>query len=83
MQIFQRLINTISEEGNNSFDSSLLNERVLHNETSTERYESVDPITGAQSVSIVERSVTQREVQTKSGLFIFFRLSFMRAMMLL
>lgn len=40
----------------------MLNERVLHNETSTERYESIDPITGAQSVSIVERSVTQREV---------------------
>jgi hypothetical protein len=58
----QRLLGNISEEASHAHDN--INERVLQNETSVERFESVDPITGAKTVSVVERSVTQREVST-------------------
>lgn len=38
------------------------NERILQNETSFERREYTDPITGAATISLIERSITQREV---------------------
>uniref|UniRef100_A0A914XB08 PDZ domain-containing protein n=1 Tax=Plectus sambesii TaxID=2011161 RepID=A0A914XB08_9BILA len=57
-----RLAN-ISEEGAHNN----VNERVLQNETSVERFESVDPVTGAKTISVVERSVTQREIEMSSN----------------
>uniref|UniRef100_A0A914VE24 Uncharacterized protein n=1 Tax=Plectus sambesii TaxID=2011161 RepID=A0A914VE24_9BILA len=59
-----RLAN-ISEEGAHALNN--VNERVLQNETSVERFESVDPVTGAKTISVVERSVTQREIEMSSN----------------
>lgn len=50
---------SISEERGSA---SPIHERVLQNETNTERTESVDPLTGARTVTVIQTSVTQREV---------------------
>ncbi|VDO27693.1 unnamed protein product [Brugia timori] len=58
-QINNRLANIIEEHNNSPL---LGNEKILQNETSFERNEYVDPITGDTTISLVEKSVTQREV---------------------
>ncbi|MCP9263111.1 hypothetical protein DINM_006457 [Dirofilaria immitis] len=52
-QINNRLAN-ITEEHNNS--SLPINEKILQNETSFERNEYIDPVTGAATVSLVEKA---------------------------
>uniref|UniRef100_A0A2K6VVR3 Uncharacterized protein n=1 Tax=Onchocerca volvulus TaxID=6282 RepID=A0A2K6VVR3_ONCVO len=58
-QINSRLANITEEHTNSSLP---INEKILQNETSFERNEYIDPITGAATVSFVEKSITQREV---------------------
>ncbi|VBB25787.1 unnamed protein product [Acanthocheilonema viteae] len=58
-QINSRLANITEEHSN--FPPPI-NEKILQNETSFERNEYVDPITGATTISLVEKSITQREV---------------------
>uniref|UniRef100_A0A183UQY5 WH2 domain-containing protein n=1 Tax=Toxocara canis TaxID=6265 RepID=A0A183UQY5_TOXCA len=60
-QINSRLTN-ISEESTSVGSPVPTNERILQNETSFEKHEYTDPITGAATVSLIERSITQREV---------------------
>lgn len=59
--LLQRLANISEEPGTPTLPLSP-NERILQNETSVERNEYIDPVTGAATMSLVERSVTQREV---------------------
>uniref|UniRef100_A0A0R3S5A6 BZIP domain-containing protein n=1 Tax=Elaeophora elaphi TaxID=1147741 RepID=A0A0R3S5A6_9BILA len=58
-QINSRLANIAEEISNSPLP---VNEKILQNETSFERNEYIDPITGAATVSLVEKSFTQREV---------------------
>uniref|UniRef100_A0A0N5AAW3 EHBP1 n=1 Tax=Syphacia muris TaxID=451379 RepID=A0A0N5AAW3_9BILA len=60
-QINSRL-NNISEEPSSGMLLHSPKEKILQNETSIERNEYIDPVTGAATISLVERSVTQREV---------------------
>ncbi|VDK69222.1 unnamed protein product [Litomosoides sigmodontis] len=62
-QINSRLANITEEHSNCSLP---VNEKILQNETSFERNEYIDPITGATTVSVVEKSFTQREINTSS-----------------
>ncbi|OZC05277.1 hypothetical protein X798_07713 [Onchocerca flexuosa] len=64
-QINSRLANITEEHTNSSLP---INEKILQNETSFERNEYIDPITGAATVSLVEKSITQREINTSSTL---------------
>uniref|UniRef100_A0AAF5PL35 PDZ domain-containing protein n=1 Tax=Wuchereria bancrofti TaxID=6293 RepID=A0AAF5PL35_WUCBA len=64
-QINSRLANIIEEHSNSPL---LGNEKILQNETSFERNEYIDPITGDTTISLVEKSVTQREINTPSTL---------------
>ncbi|MFH4975309.1 hypothetical protein AB6A40_002018 [Gnathostoma spinigerum] len=64
-QINSRLTNINEESFTSSSCSQLpLTGRVLQNDTSTNRSEYIDPITGAKTISIVETSITQREIDT-------------------
>ncbi|VDN02315.1 unnamed protein product [Thelazia callipaeda] len=58
-QINSRLANITEEQSNSPLP---VNERILQNETSFEHNEYIDPVTGASTVSLVESSITQREV---------------------
>uniref|UniRef100_A0A9J2PGG8 PDZ domain-containing protein n=1 Tax=Ascaris lumbricoides TaxID=6252 RepID=A0A9J2PGG8_ASCLU len=64
-QINSRLAN-ISEDSTSVSSPLPSNERILQNETSFERREYTDPITGAATISLIERSITQREIDTSS-----------------
>uniref|UniRef100_A0A915Q7T2 Uncharacterized protein n=1 Tax=Setaria digitata TaxID=48799 RepID=A0A915Q7T2_9BILA len=64
-QINNRLTN-ITEECCNS--PLPVNERILQNETTFERNEYVDPVTGDTTVSFIEKSITQKEINTSSTL---------------
>ncbi|EJD76579.1 leucine-rich repeat-containing protein 1 [Loa loa] len=64
-QISSRLANITEEHSNSSLP---VNEKILQNETSFERNEYIDPVTGDTTVSLVEKSITQREISTPSTL---------------